>query len=364
MKITVDIGHPAHVHYFKNLVWKMRERGHEFLIIARDRDPIFSLLNVYNLEYTNRGTGHSSLLGKILYLPKAEHLIYKMAKEFKSDIFISFGSIYAAHISRLLRKPHISFYDAELSKTFWLSYLPFTNIICTPTQFKKELGKKHLRFKGFMELSYLHPNHFNPDISVLNELGIRKEEKYVIVRFVAFRAFHDIGIHGFTMENKIATAERLSKHAKVFVSSEKELPHPLEKFKFPLAPARLHDALYYASLYFGDSGTTTTEAACLGTPAIRCDAFANSPQERANFIELEKKYRLLFNFHVKNQEKAIDKAIELIQCEGLKEEWMKRRENLLKDKIDVTAFMIWLIENYPKSFSLIKENPNYQEKFK
>ena len=49
---------------------------------------------------------------------------------------------------------------------------------------------------------------------------------------------------------------------------------------------------------------------------------------------------------------------------GLKREWTRKRGKLLKDKIDVTAFMVWFIENYPQSFEIMKENPEYQEKFK
>lgn len=37
---------------------------------------------------------------------------------------------------------------------------------------------------------------------------------------------------------------------------------------------------------------------------------------------------------------------------------------MLQDKIDVTAFMVWFIENYPKSVEIIKDNPKYQYNFK
>jgi len=42
----------------------------------------------------------------------------------------------------------------------------------------------------------------------------------------------------------------------------------------------------------------------------------------------------------------------------------KCRQKMLKDKIDVTAFMVWLIKNYPKSAKIMRENPDYQERFK
>lgn len=33
-------------------------------------------------------------------------------------------------------------------------------------------------------------------------------------------------------------------------------------------------------------------------------------------------------------------------------------------KIDVTAFMVWFVENYPQSAKIMKENPNFQNRFK
>ena len=61
--------------------------------------------------------------------------------------------------------------------------------------------------------------------------------------------------------------------------------------------------------------------------------------------------------------KAIDKGIKLLNMKNLYEEWQNRRQKMLTNKIDVTAFLIWFIENYPKSVSIIKTNPDYQYKF-
>ena len=37
---------------------------------------------------------------------------------------------------------------------------------------------------------------------------------------------------------------------------------------------------------------------------------------------------------------------------------------MLSDKIDVTAFMVWFVENYPDSVKIMKDNPDYQLRFK
>jgi hypothetical protein len=39
----------------------------------------------------------------------------------------------------------------------------------------------------------------------------------------------------------------------------------------------------------------------------------------------------------------------------LKKEWSKRREELLREKIDYTAFLTWFVENYPQSVEATKK---------
>ena len=37
---------------------------------------------------------------------------------------------------------------------------------------------------------------------------------------------------------------------------------------------------------------------------------------------------------------------------------------MLSEKIDLTAYLTWFLENYPESFKIHKEEPEYQERFK
>jgi hypothetical protein len=137
----------------------------------------------------------------------------------------------------------------------------------------------------------------------------------------------------------------------VLITSEGKMDQELEKYRVRVSPEKIHDLLYYAQMFIGDSQTMTTEAAVLGVPAIRCNSFVGK-DDMSNFIELEEKYNLIFNFS--DSEEALKKALELIQISGLKNEWSKKREKLLGDKIDVTAFIVWFIENYPKSLKEAK----------
>lgn len=323
------------------------------MVVAKDKDVAFKLLDRYGFGYENVGKYSKSNIAKMIDMLRISYRIYNIAKKFGPDIFTGFGALNAAHASVLLKKPCITFSDSEVVNFAHRLLIPFVAVVCTPTSFtKKNLTKKQVWFNGYKELAYLHPNYFKPDLSVLDELGLNKEDKFVILRFVAWQASHDIGQHGFDMETKRELTEELEKYARVFITSENPLPKEFEKYRITTPPEKIHDLLYYATLLIGDSQTMATEAAVLGTPAIRCNSFVG-PNDMGNFIELEKKYDLIYSF--REPDEAIRKAVELIQQADLKEQWAEKRERLLADKIDVTQFMVDFIENYPESLSRYRE---------
>ena len=57
MKILFDLGHPAHVHYFKNLIKLLEKNGNQVLIIARKKTLriIFSNTIIYLLYLAGKG---------------------------------------------------------------------------------------------------------------------------------------------------------------------------------------------------------------------------------------------------------------------------------------------------------------------
>lgn len=62
-----------------------------------------------------------------------------------------------------------------------------------------------------------------------------------------------------------------------------------------------------------------------------------------------KKYGLTFGFHPDDFEKLLQKLNELLKLPDLKEQWQARRQKLLRDKINLAAFMVWFVEYYPQS---------------
>jgi len=349
MKILIDIGHPAHIHLFKNFAWRMQERGHKILFTCRDRECVLQLMRVYKFVYDNFGKHYSSVQGKIFGLLKNELQMLNTAIQFKPDLFLSHGSTIAAFTSFIMHKPHIAFEDTFNMEQVKLS-MPFTDVVLTGDYSHPSLGKKEIKYPGYHELAYLYPNVFTPDESVLEILGMKKGEKYAIVRFVAWEASHDIGHSGISYENKIKLVKTLSRHLHVFISSEMELPEELKNYQINIPPEQMHNALAFAHLFIGESSTMATESAVLGTPSIYIN---DSKLEYTNDLA---NYGLLYSYMESEYDQiaAIKKAEELALKQNVKEEYLPRREKMLADKIDVSAFLIWFVENYPESVNEVK----------
>ena len=356
MRIVVDINHPGHVHYFKCFIWEMQKKGHEVLVTASEKDITFRLLENYHLQFENIGSYGTSLVSKLANIPVIDIRYYRLMKSFKPDILVGFGSIRAAHVSFLLRKPCINFEDTEHSTEQISLYLPFVTAVCTPSCFTQDLGKKQIRFNGYMELASLHPNRFTPNPAVLTEIGLAEGDPFIIVRFVSWQASHDVGQHG--IRDKIGLVKVLEQYGRVLITSEGAVPAELQEYQIRVSPEKLHDLLYYATLYVGEGGTTASEAAVLGTHAIHISTTA---KYCGIFSDLNQ-YGLLWTSE--SDEETIQKAIELLQDPDLKIVGQHKRDHLIDQKIDVTAFMIWFIESYPESLELMKQNPDFQEKFK
>jgi predicted glycosyltransferase len=351
MKLLIGIGHPAHVHFFKNCINLFLKKGHEVRIVARDKEMTRLLLERYHLNYT-LFTGHKqTLLGKLLEIPRNDLIFKKAAKKFKPDILIGINNYTSAHVGMLTHIPSIIFTDTEEAALGNVLTFPFATTICTPSCFLKDLGKKQVRYNGYHELAYLHPMYFTPDLGVLDQVGISKGENYFLLRFISWAASHDIGLYGMRMDSVTTLIKSLEEHGRVFISSERTLDPALEKYRLKASPEIIHSLMYFAGLYIGEGGTMAAEAAILGTPAIHIESNANgiaTGNFSGNFRELRDRYGLLYFFADQNE--AFSKALEILENRNAKQEWQKKRENFIKDKVDVTAWMTDFIERYPQSF--------------
>ncbi|WP_062053357.1 DUF354 domain-containing protein [Aquimarina longa] len=355
MKILIDIGHPGHVHLFRNFAFEMQKRGHEFLFTCREKEFEIELLEAAGLPFISFGKKYNSTLGKIIGLIKFDILEFIQGLKFKPDLLMSHGSPYAAHASALLGKPHISLEDSGNWEQMKL-YLPFTSCVLTPNVLVENLGKKQIKYQSYHELAYLHPNYFEATENYASILKLSTNDPYVILRFVSWNASHDKGQTGFSEKEKSRIIEYLASRYKVFITSEGYLPEKYHKYKIKIVPEDIHQVLAGAKFFIGEGATMAAESGVLGTPSI----YVNSI--RRSYNEDQEKYGLVFNFQ--NEEGVLDKIKELEKIPDLKNTFAQRRQKLLEDKIDITAFMVWFVENYPQSKETIIDNPKIQFEYK
>ena len=61
MRILLDIGHPAHVHLYRNLRNELIQRGHQILVTVKDLPSATTLLTLYNIPYIEIGKRGGSI---------------------------------------------------------------------------------------------------------------------------------------------------------------------------------------------------------------------------------------------------------------------------------------------------------------
>lgn len=356
MRILVDIGHPAHVHYFRNALKQLMAKGHDILITTRDKEVTLGLLESYGFSYTCTGKNKKGGFNKLLTMIRNDLAIYKAARRFKPDLFLSFFSPFAAQVGAFIRKPVIGFTDTEFAKLSIRLTLPFTNHVFTPECFSTDFGEKHIRFKGYMEHFYLHPDYFTADKAILKELGLEEDEPYYLMRFVSFNAGHDKGESGIDKQSKEEIAEILSSRHRLFISSEDSLPKKFEKYRISISPHKFHDLLAFSHLYVGEGITTASESSLLGVPAVLINTLTTS------YIDEHEKNGLLFRYS--NAADAVGKIRELADNDNIRAEFRQKSKAVTGELIDCTRYLVWLLDNYPSSIAQLQQNPLFQYSFR
>ncbi len=366
MKVGIIIYTPAQVHFYKNIIKRLRNDGNEVYVLARGYGETLNLLNELQIPYYSFTKAPASKLGKALNLPLDVSRAYRYLHARGVEVVTGYGIINTL-TSRLLGAIDIVYNDSEpiaAPPSYTMQVRIFkllTNAIITPSSFRESLGRKQVKVDSFKEMAYLHPAYYQPNDNIYELLGINKSEPFTLLRFNAFDAVHDVGIKGFSSGDKIELVRELEKYGHVFISAEGAVPEEIKPNVLRIPKNRIHDVIYYAKLLVTDTQTMATEAALLGTPTIRCNSFVG-PKDMGNFIELENTYGLMFNYN--DTRKAINKALELVAIKDLDAIWQQKMNNLMSNSVDINDFMVWFIENYPESFRMVKKDPAMQYQFR
>lgn len=341
MKVLVDINHPAHVHFFRNLIQEFRENNIDVVVTASEKDIAFDLLRLYNIPFVNLGSYGRNLLVKLINIPIMAFKTWRVALREKPDLMIGLGSSRITHAGFLTGIKTFVFTDTEHVREQLLLYKPFVTRIYTPDCFLLDLGEKQVRYPSYHELAYLHPDRFSPSKKVLDILDVAPGERLFIVRFVSWGASHDVGQRGLSDSGKIELVNLLAMHGRVIITSEGAMPEVLEKYKMRVSADLIHDLLYFADLYVGEGGTMASEAAVLGTPSIFV-----STLKAGTFEELKNKFKLLIQ--CEDDHGALEHVSNLLGHADLKNEWRSRHKDFMALKTDPTPYIFHEIRAFVK----------------
>jgi predicted glycosyltransferase len=369
MKILFALNHPAHYHLFKYSIKELINRGNNVIITIKEKDVLENLLNSDGVPYNKINKKHLrkgfvSILSKsFIELLSQDFKLNRLIKKNKPDILVG-TDVAITHVGALNKITSIVLNedDFEVNKLFCAFSYPFASYILSPSVCNVgRFQHKKISYSGYQKLAYLHPKRFIPDKTVVNKYINSK--RYFLIRLVSLTAGHDIekkhkGINDMFL---LKIIQYLSNHGSVYITSERDVSILFKKYQLKIDPVDIHHIMYYSSLFISDSQSMSVEAAVLGVPSIRFSSFAG---KISVLEELENKYKLTFGIHPDNPETLMNRIEQLLSMENLRKEFAKRRKKMLSDKIDLTVFMVWFIENYPESVEIMKKTPDYQYNFK
>jgi predicted glycosyltransferase len=327
------------MHFFKNAMKILSQRGHRVLVGARIKEFTLQLLNEAHLEYTTltkKGTGP---LGLIKELIEQQIKIAAIIRKTPVDLMLQISGIFNAPVGKCYGIPTLAFSDTENDRLANQISFSLSKYVISPCCFSKDAGgswANQIHYPGYHELAYLSPK-YAPEV-------MRPQNKF-LVRFVGWGAGHDIGEKSLSIESKIELVQILSRFGSVHISSEAPLPEALAHLAFKMHPSKIHDFMATCKLIVGESATMASEAACMGIPAIFI-----SNTGRGYTTEQDTRYDLVRHYRLDQWEEILQRVEELAQGD-LYDEWQEKRRKMLSDKIDVTSWLVDLVEGYPGSIA-------------
>ncbi len=339
MSVLFDIGHPAHVHLFKNFIKYLTGKGIKVVTTSRDKEITNMLLEHYGIEYVSLSAPRKGLFNMFLELLVRDYEILKLHR--KHQFTYAFGtSVSIAHLSAITQVKSYNFNedDDDVVALYTNITYPFCTKIINPDCLRyNKWRERRVLYPSYHELAYLHPNNFKADESVLQKYGLEKG-KYVIFRLVALAAHHDIGAKGISAALKAKMQAELSGY------------HIVESFEGKAGnkvdPWDMHHLLAFAKMIISDSQTMTIEAAVLGIPAIRINTFIG---KSTVIDELEQKYLLAYGFFPHQEQTILDTLKSLLANTSLEQDWKQKQQTFLNDKVDFNNWMIQYFEQEIKT---------------
>jgi uncharacterized protein len=267
---------PAHVLVFRPVIERLRRRGHEVEVTARDYSQTVELLRMHSIDATVFGRhGGASRPRKALALAQRTFAMRRFGRGRDFDLAIAHGSNDLAIAAAMLRIPAANTFDYEFAVAQHNVGCRLARRVLVPDRIPAERLRRYgvgprklVQYPGLKEEYYLAD--FEPDPRVLEDLGVDRDRIVVV-----FRPPPEVALY-HRAENPLfpRVLERVGTdpgvHAVVIARTDEQRDH-VRGLGFPslIVPDHAVDAqslIALADLVISAGGTMNREAVALGTP--------------------------------------------------------------------------------------------------
>ena len=276
MRIWIDLTAPAHPVVFRPLVARLRARGHELLVTARDYAQTLDLCRLHGIDATVVGEhGGASMARKAASLVSRTARLHRRVRRFAPSLAVAHGSNDLALVARMLGVPACNTFDYEWATLQHNVGCRFARRVLVPEAIPLERLRRYgvtaerlRQYPGIKEEYYLAD--FEPDRSLLQRLGVEQGRTVVVVRPPPDVSLYHRRSNPLYVQVLQHIGHDASVHA-VVIPRTQEQRDALRAMALPsvIVPDGAIDAqslIALCDLVVSAGGTMNREAVALGTP--------------------------------------------------------------------------------------------------
>jgi predicted glycosyltransferase len=273
VRIWIDLTNSPHVLVMRPLIEIMRGDGHEVEVTARDFAQTLELCERFGIACTAVGRHRGGrLAAKGLGLVSRSAALVRWARGRNFDIAVGHGSNDISVAAKLLRIPSATAFDYEFANAQHQVNCRLCRIVMVPEVIPPErlarfgaTPRKLRRYAGLKEEYYLAD--FQPDETVLGELGLTRERPLVVVRTPPeVSLYHRFENPLFRQVLERLAAEEAQTVVLPRTRTQREEIARLGAFTIPERAVDAQSLVAFSDLVVSAGGTMNREAVALGTP--------------------------------------------------------------------------------------------------
>lgn len=188
MRVWVDITNSPHAVIFRPLIARLRARGHEVTVTAREFAQTLGLLERFGIEHVSVGAhGGGSRRGKARAMAGRSAALVRFAREQRFDLAVAHGSTDQPLAARAAGTPQVTMFDYEYATAMhhWNGRLATRVLVpaAIPEAALARFGMrppKLVRYPGLKEEYYLADAAI--DDAVTREIGLDPGRVVAVVR--------------------------------------------------------------------------------------------------------------------------------------------------------------------------------------